>query len=105
MPRLNFLAAIILLVLVGCASASKELSPEGKIVKLMKADPAENCEELGSVWGEKQTWEDEDAAKNRLRNKAAMLGATYVRMEMIEGTQYDSTSSYYKLKGTAFRCP
>ncbi len=89
---------------MGCASlifGPKELTPEGKKVKLMKADPDDQCEEIGGVEGAAAAYEKDYAAKVRMRNNAAKLGANYVRMETVERI---SESGPRKYTGTAYKC-
>lgn len=87
---------------VGCASAPKVLTDTGRSVKLMKSDAPSDCKELGAVRGEAQLWETEEAAKNRMRNNAAKMGANYVRMETVEK---NSDTGFRLYTGTAYNCP
>jgi hypothetical protein len=89
---MNRRAVLALFALVpsvgGCAPIA--LTSQGRSVQLMKADPPTGCKEVGSVSGE--TTEASEGAKNDMRNKAAAIGANYVRIE----THHT---------GTAYACP
>ncbi len=71
----------------------------------MKNDPPVACKEVGNVKGGFDGFGGGDAdagAKNAIRNKAAEMGANYVRME--------TAASHYNggmviLNGTAYKCP
>lgn len=95
MSRFSFLA--LGCVILGCASTG--LTAAGAKVQLMKADPPAGCKELGSVDGSHNYVgrANEAASKNVLRNRAADLGANYVRMETV--------SSAGIIAGTAYQCP
>jgi hypothetical protein len=72
-----------------------EAAPAGAIspdqIPLMKADPPPSCVERGSVM--QAIWfGDLDGARRALRQKAAALGANYVRLELPSS-------------GTAYYCP
>jgi len=60
-------------------------------IPLMKADPPPACVERGSVM-EAIWWGDVEGARRKLREKAAAMGANYVRLELPSS-------------GTAFYCP
>jgi hypothetical protein len=88
------------MILVGCATAlpgysAVALTPAGRNVQLMKADPPPGCAEVGPVRGE---GDGAEFSKNDARNKAAEAGANYVRMESV-------TAHAGWLTGTAYRCP
>ena len=94
-----FAPMVSLACLLACAVPA--VSARGAEVRLMKADPAADCQEVGQVEGffngdgkEKSS----EGAKAILRNKAAERGANYVRLETTnaEGTNW---------AGTAFKCP
>lgn len=81
-------------VLVGCGS---ELTQAGARVKLMKADPPPQCQEVRGVSAYQVGPDYQDHLKNALRNEAAENGANYVRLETLTS---DGNAS-----GTAFACP
>lgn len=83
-------------LLVGCSTA---LTDSGKRVQLMKSDPPSECTEVGGVDGRSGS---EDTAKNDMRNKAAELGANYVRYE---STGYPNFGWGRTVNGTAYKCP
>lgn len=90
------LVAVLLSVpLVACGGGS--LSQAGAQVRLMKADPAPGCREVGGVSGYTVGPDYQERNKNKLRNEAAVKGANYVRLE-----QNDSDGN---ASGTAFTCP
>ena len=82
----------------GCGATV--LTDAGRSVQLMKADPSTGCKELGSVSGEATGAgaHMDESAKNEMRNKAAAMGANYVRLET---ASHDGTT----LTGTAYACP
>lgn len=91
--------------LISCAVKPTEL-PGSEKVKLMKADPPSNCEEVKSIQGN-HTWftsADQEIAKINLKNAAVKLGANYVRMETVEKQKNDVNDSV-TIHGTAFKCP
>ena len=59
----------------------------------MKADPPAGCKELGVVLGKHG---DSDSQQAEMRNKAAEMGANYVRWDAV---QFSGSS------GTAYACP
>jgi hypothetical protein len=91
MKRITLLA---LAFAVGACGAS--LTQAGAQVKLMKADPAPECAELGGVSGRALGGDADDTVKIKLRNEAGEKGANYVRLETLGA----GTGS-----GTAYRCP
>ncbi len=100
--RSAFAASILFLAFAGCAVA---LSEAGSTVKLMKSDPPSECQELGEVRGRATASGGAldpaatlEQSKNALRNKAAEMGANYVRWEA-----GDSVGGV--VTGTAYRCP
>lgn len=101
MKQLAFVSSTLLLLCVACAS-SVELSEGAKKVKLGTAEPAANCEELGTVEGSgREVWPGDGtiaSAENDLRNKAADMGANYVRV-------VDTLPENYSMSGAAYRCP
>ena len=80
-----------------------ELSPEAKSVQLVKAYPPSTCKELGRVWGAASNGDDARSnAQAELRERAAKMGANYVRSEA-----YDVPAGSLRttISGTAYRCP
>src|SRR5271157_4101851 len=74
-----------------------QLSTNGREVQLMKGDPPNGCHELGTVSGRYLVAHHEDFSRIIMRNKAASMGANYVRLDSIA---WDGAVS-----GTAFNCP
>jgi len=83
------------LCMTGCLMHSMELTSAGSTVRVMKSDPAPECVELGSALGDGCC--GIQMAQNNMRNKAAQLGANYVRWDTVDGVG--------NLAGTAYRCP
>lgn len=99
-PRSRFSLASLVPValaasLVACGGGA--LTDAGAQVKLMKADPAPGCTEVGGVSGYTVGPDYQEKNKNKLRNEAAEKGGNYVRLE-----QNDSDGN---ASGTAYRCP
>ena len=92
------LLVVCSLSLAGCAAA---LTPGGQAVRLMKADPPANCQELGTVSGHGGFEASIEKAKNRMRNEAAEMGANYVRWEVVSSSNPGNVS----VTGTAYKCP
>ncbi len=96
-------ATLLVVLLAGCLP-TVTATPDGQRVKLMKADPPADCEEIRDVQGSDTAFVESgvnrQSAKAKLRNAAASLGANYVRMESEEK---DGTT--LRLYGTAYRCP
>ena len=92
----RFILVTALALLVGCGAA---LTPAGQGVRVMKADPPRECEEVGPVSANGLGGTPADAiedAKVRARNKAGELGANYFRWELAQ---------QYAVSGTAYKCP
>ncbi|MDB4960951.1 MAG: put [Myxococcales bacterium] len=96
MTMTNMILTLALALGAGCAVP---LSEGGRNVQLMKSDPPAGCNEVGSVIGQANGFDSSAAlerAKNDMRNKAATMGANYVRME---------TANTGEVMGTAYSCP
>jgi hypothetical protein len=111
---ISFLATIVIFAMAGCGASTQQLTPAGQQVQVTKAEPPPGCMEVGPVeaksgggcgiYGAKGTYED---AYNILRNKAAQMGATHVRMDAQvpphnEGGCYNLA---FVIRGVAYRCP
>jgi hypothetical protein len=83
--------------LTACAGPAATLTPAGSRVVLQKADAPPSCREIGAVEG-KAPGHGPSEAKVDMRNKAARMGANYVRYEAIG--QYGIS-----VLGTAYGCP
>ncbi len=95
------LVSLLVLVIAGCGTT--KVSPAGLNVQLMKGDPPAGCKELGSVTGSSGftavgSKNNVDKAKADMREKAAKMGANFVRFEAI-GVNAVTVS------GTAYKCP
>ncbi|WP_444922854.1 hypothetical protein ACJJH9_11690 [Microbulbifer sp. DLAB2-AF] len=100
------------LYLVGCTGPAIMLSDEGKVVKVGKADPADNYSEIGTItatdgkgcggFGFKGTYERAIIA---LKNKASELGGDYVQIYTAIEPHF-TPSCYvntYKINGMLFK--
>lgn len=106
---LLIIAAFSLFALAGCATTS-ELNPEGEkvfIVDAMTAADAKNYVFVGKVNALMML--TMDSARNELRNKAAKLGATIVRITenspVACSVDFDNKDpkNCYQLDGEAYR--
>lgn len=98
----------------GCATAKvATLSAAGSYVKVIKSDPAGNCQEVGPLegisgsgcggFGSKGTYE---GSYTQLKNNAADRGANVVRIDAqsephLTGGCFDNK---FTLRGVAFKC-
>ena len=87
--------ALLAATIVGCGGT---LTAAGRTVRLMKADPPAPCKEVGTVEGRAIGPSRVEHCKNVMRNKAAAMGANYVRFETIDTQEGYAT-------GTAYSCP
>ena len=85
----------LLAALAGCASS--ELSPAGQKVRVITNDPPRECQEVGQQTA--MSGMGVIAAKNMLRNWAAGIGATDLRLEAGLETRTDT-----QITATAFKC-
>ncbi len=92
------IAVCFTFVIIGCGT-SAVLSDAGRQVKTIKSDPANDCEEIGTVKGEAR-YGNHDAAKIIMRNNAATKGANLVRFET-----YTEKAGNVLYTGTAYKCP
>jgi hypothetical protein len=83
------------LVALGCSAAG------GKNVRIESADPPASCEQMSIItaWGS-NTGNDDEAVREKLRDRASASGANYVRLDKLGGT-----STLKEYTGTAYRCP
>jgi hypothetical protein len=112
--RLLLISSLVVGALTACGgvAARIDLVPGAADVRTGKADPPERFIEIGPIeavhgsgcgrFGKLGTYE---GAYNMLRNKAAQIGATYVRIDTItephsEPGCYDDT---FVIRGTAYR--
>jgi hypothetical protein len=99
------LRTILLLALVS-ACAPYEQAPEpkdAKDVQLMRTEPPRTCQEVGDLVGEAPNGPSaESKAKTNLREKAAQMGANYVRWETFEISEDPPRTTVH---GTAYLCP
>ena len=96
---------IIALALTPACMSRPTLSPAAGQVQLMKGDPPPGCRELGTAMGTSMRsagsvelpMEELEFAKVDLRNKAAEMGANYVRMDA-------AAENGTTISGPAYRC-
>ncbi len=86
----------IFLLLISCTS--QPVVPEASNVKVSRAKPSKDCEDLGPVVGTVQSKGGfTEAAVENMRLDAARKGANYIQME--------TTSAYgTTTQGTAYLC-
>jgi hypothetical protein len=100
------LRTILLLGLVpACAPYEQAPLPKDpKDVQLVRAaDPPSACKELGDLVGEASNGPSaESRAKTNLREKAAQMGANYVRWETLQISEDPPRTT---IQGTAYLCP
>jgi hypothetical protein len=93
----NIYAACALLAL-GCSASA---ATAGGNVRVERADPPENCEQISVLSAyASNTGNDDESVREKLRNQAAISGANYVRLDKLGGS-----SSLKEYTGTAFKCP
>src|ERR1019366_3928167 len=76
---------------------------DAKDVQLVKTEPPHTCKEIGDLVGEAPNGPDaESKAKKSLREKAAQMGANYVRWD---APQISEDPARTTITGTAYLCP
>lgn len=103
-------------LIAGCGvpASSAVLSPMGQTVRVGRSDAEAACVELGPVetthgsgcgmFGRQGTYED---AYVLFRNRAAELGANYLRLDQ-QVPPHSESGCYnqeFTIRGVAFRCP
>jgi hypothetical protein len=90
--------------LSACTPSEQALEPkDAKDVQLVKTEPPPSCKELGNLVGEAPNGPGaESKAKTSLREKAALMGANYVRWENYEISEDPPRTT---IQGTAYLCP
>jgi hypothetical protein len=108
--------ALLSITMFACGGAAPpvKLSAAAKSVRVKKADPPSNCQEIGPVtathgdgcgnFGKKGDYE---GAYALLKNSAAAKGANYVRLDKMQEPYTDGKCSVneFILQGVAFDCP
>jgi hypothetical protein len=95
-------------LLMGLVSACAPYQPapeprDPKDVQVVKAEPPSACKELGDLVGEAPNGPGaESKAKTNLREKAAQMGANYVRWETFQISEDPPRTT---INGTAYLCP
>ena len=83
----------------GCSPSAATAG--GKNVQVQMADPPESCEQISVISASaSNTGNDDESAREKLRNRAAESGANYVRLDTLGGT-----STLKEYTGTAYKCP
>ncbi len=108
----------VLLLFVGCASIT--LQPEAEKVRIVRTEPAKECEYLGEVTGDQGDWLTgaftsnaslERGALNDLKNKAAEMGGNLVFILTDRaGSTTDRSSGVVRqtnvvITGSVYKCP
>jgi len=86
------------ILLTSCGSV--QLTDAGSRVRVMKADPPAECQELGAALGSATGLAGPaliEEAKIDARNKAGEMGANYLR--------WDTVDERGSVTGTAYKCP
>lgn len=91
-----------LIISISCSSTS--LTKEGRLVKLTYESPSKQCKKMDFVHYSFAKGElfscDYESVKNTLRNKAAVVGANYVKLGEIQDTGVRCNAT-----GEAYKCP
>ena len=92
---------LLLVSLSACAPSEQGVEPKDpKDVQLMKTVPPSTCKEVGDLVGEAPNGPDaESTAKKNLREKAAQIGANYVRWEALQISEEPPRTT---ISGTAY---
>jgi hypothetical protein len=95
---------LVISSLSACAPYVPAAEPKDpKDVQLVKTPPPATCKELGNLTGEAPNGADAvRQAKADLREKAAQMGANYVRWETSEISEEPARTT---INGTAYLCP
>jgi hypothetical protein len=97
----------IVVSIYGCAimAPTPVLSAAGQNVRLIINDPPAECKEIGDISGS-PTQGRLDIGKINLRNKAAEIGATHVRLDQaIQEVIPALGGGPLRVNGTAYKCP
>jgi len=87
----------IALLAFGCSATTAG----GKNVRVQKANPPNSCEEISIITASaSNTGNDDQSARDQLRDRAAERGANYVRLDTLGGS-----STIKEYTGTAYKCP
>jgi hypothetical protein len=113
MNKVSFLfLAFSLIILGGCAAPQVRLTAGAEVVKVAKADPPNNYEDIGPVsgfdgegcggFGYIGTYE---RATIDIKNKTYSMGGDYVQIFTITEphSEYNCFDNVYKLSGTAYK--
>jgi hypothetical protein len=95
---------LLLVTLSACAPVEQGVEPKDpKDVQLVKTVPSSTCKELRDLVGEAPNGPDADSkAKKNLREKAAQMGANYVRWDALQISEDPPRTT---ITGTAYLCP
>ena len=101
---MTFLRLLVLASLSACAPSEQALEPkDAKDVQLVKTDAPNTCKEVGDLVGEAPNGPDaESKAKKNLREKAALMGANFVRWDAMQISEDPARTT---ITGTAYLCP
>jgi hypothetical protein len=109
----KLLSVLLCLGLAGCATAPLvSLNPGAEVVRVAKADPSDNYQEVGPVSGYDGSGcgyygycGSYERAMINLKNRANKMGADYVQIFTITEPHLDSDcyNNIYKISGTAYK--
>ncbi len=104
MPPMTLRTTLLLSLLSACAPYEQAPGPKDpKDVQLVKTEPPTECKELGDIVGEAPNGPGaESRSKMNLREKAAQMGANYVRWETFQISEDPPRTT---INGTAYLCP
>ena len=94
----------LLASMAACAPAEQGVeAKDAKDVQLVKTEPPSTCKEVGDLVGEAPNGPDaESKAKKNLREKAAQMGANYVRWDALQIAEDPPRTTITR---TAYLCP
>jgi len=94
----------ILILFLGMAGCSTELTPQAQLVRQIPAETKTNCKFLGPVSGTElfglSTAHDAESALNKVRNEVAARGGNAFALNNMSST-YDGTNA----QADAYFCP
>jgi hypothetical protein len=95
---------LLLASLAACAPGEQGVEPKDpKDVQLVKTEPPNTCKEVGNLVGDAPNGPGaESKAKRHLREKAAQMGADYVRWDALQISEDPPRTT---ITGTAYLCP
>lgn len=104
---------VLLASLALSACAAKPLNPDAQGVMLSNEKPTNECKFFGEVVGGQGNWWTDDitssknivkGSRNDLRNKAHAMGANFVHIQQVSGSETILGGTTMGLVGHAYRC-